>query len=322
MAKSILTTDINLQDYFIVVVTLNEGVSSITVNGTEYTKSCKFKVRRTYGTINWQAKAKFGYTLVTSSGNSSSNSGVYHISPTCTKLDVVEAVLWDRTQNKHVIIDPYDLEKYDKERYAPMGVMVIPFNHDVYGTGEGAMMSLNYMRYDDPDNGGDYQYMYWGNNKESILPDNYRTTCPYINGSDISNPNPSIVGTYGSKIYFPTDRYTRYPSGTDPLSAYDSNSTTGKYGISPYLANGKINPLYYSIEAPSSPKSCLATFNGKEITQYIWENKVPTNLKDPEVIVSENSTDFLPFFCCHKYKTEGTNLGDWFLPSAGEIIYM
>jgi hypothetical protein len=37
--------------------------------------------------------------------------------------------------------------------YEPIGIVVVPASHDVYGTGECGVMSLYYMDPDNPDNG-------------------------------------------------------------------------------------------------------------------------------------------------------------------------
>jgi hypothetical protein len=64
-------------------------------------------------------------------------------------------VLVDKTTFKKVAVKQSDLNltDYPSEQYLPIGVVVIPASHNVYGTGECGVMSLTEMDYDNPEIG-------------------------------------------------------------------------------------------------------------------------------------------------------------------------
>jgi hypothetical protein len=49
--------------------------------------------------------------------------------------------------------DELTIEKYPSEQYIPVGIVVIPASHDVYGTGECGIMSLMEMNNNNPELG-------------------------------------------------------------------------------------------------------------------------------------------------------------------------
>lgn len=65
-------------------ITINTGVQSINVNGTNYTSSTSIKVEEG-SDVTWTATAKSGYYMNTTSGTISNISAAAAISPTATK---------------------------------------------------------------------------------------------------------------------------------------------------------------------------------------------------------------------------------------------
>ena len=97
--------------------------------------------------------------------------------------------LWDNVNNKKVFClqEELSVEKYPSSQYTPIGVVVIPSSHDVYGTGECGIMSLKAMNYSTPDNGGTSEKgIYWGDRYTDISLSNL-TQVPLISSALTSN---------------------------------------------------------------------------------------------------------------------------------------
>lgn len=215
-----------------------------------------------------------------------------------------------------------DLAAYPADKYTPVGVVVVPGTHNVYGDGTCGVMSLKYMDYSNPDNGSTSEVsMYWGG---------YNVDTDLKNYNVIAN-----VGSYGSvsstiqgtdfEAYLPSDD----DSFTKVLNPYDTNTKyyhndSNNYAPSPYKNDGSRNPIYYQISQPSSPSNCLSDFDGfgntAELTKLVTRQ---SNWKTDSVIVNNDGSGYYPAACCcWRYHTEGTKQGDWYLPSAGEFGYV
>lgn len=55
--------------------------------------------------------------------------------------NVADAVFYDSNNDSFVVMSPDDMAS-SVYRYTPIGVVVIPASHDVYGTGQAGVMSL------------------------------------------------------------------------------------------------------------------------------------------------------------------------------------
>lgn len=72
---------------------------------------------------------------------------------------------YDKTADKIIIIDQtkWSIDKYPSSKYTPIGVVVVPGSHNVYGDGSCGVMSLKPMNCDTPSTGGtSEQYIYIG----------------------------------------------------------------------------------------------------------------------------------------------------------------
>lgn len=194
--------------------------------------------------------------------------------------------------------------------YDPIGVVVIPARHDVYGTGECCVMSLNKMSCNTPDTGSidnDSDEMHFGYSTENSSLHSY-TSVPITNDGGFSWFRDYSHG------YLPSDLFGEDNTLCDPLTSYESKST---YLIpSPYLGSDR-NPIYYD------DKFALSDVNGKENTRILTDLITVPNWKTNDIIVNSNSIGNYPAAaCCWRYSTLGTSCGDWYLPAIGEVGYI
>ncbi len=226
-----------------------------------------------------------------------------------------DVLMFDKEQSRKFILKSgTDFSKYPADRYVPIGVVVVPGSHDVYGDGSCGVMSLKAMSCDTPSEGGtSEQFMNWGVQDTNIsgLRDLYQVpTGNTLNGIPTGS-------TYDG--YLPSNKFsdTQCAHDTDAYYNYDSPHCTP----SPYLTDGSRNPGYYQTTSPSSSNNALADFNGKGNTQKIITQR---GIKDYNSWIPGKATeaDYPAASCCDMFYTEGTSQGDWYLPACGELGYI
>ena len=245
--------------------------------------------------------------------------------------EVGDVMMWDNVGNEKVFVkyDDLNITDYPSERYIPIGVVVIPSSHDVYGTGECGVISLNEMDYSNPDNGStSYQKMYWGAYGINIPELPNLTQVPLISTALTSNEITGVTSGETSGGYLPSTNITSNKpaagNGLDTLAGYNTSSS---YIPSPYLENGDRNPSYYTTDTTKYPKlsaNCLSDFNGKSNTEIILTYATgQTDWGTASTITNSSNVGYYPAACCAwRYHTPGTNQGDWYLPAMGEMGYM
>lgn len=209
--------------------------------------------------------------------------------------------------------------------YTPIGIVVIPASHNVYGNGSCGVMSLKEMSCDTPDDGGiiSYRYVYWGGYGVNLT-NASSPQSPYVGtGSNVGNSSSTIVGEY-LYAYLPSDRFSAVQCPHDTDTYYYSSSSSNRQAPSPYFTNGSRNPAYYQTSPPSSENNAFADFNGIENSILLWNSSTAqSDWRTSSTITNSSDAGYYPAACCcWRYHTEGTQQGDWYLPACGELGYI
>lgn len=229
-----------------------------------------------------------------------------------------------------VKVDDWSVEKYPTSNYTPIGVVVVPNTHTDDGTAR--VVSLASMDYSNPDNGKTdvHVNIAWGGHGSDVPDLPYLTQAPYIT-NDLTNISgeQQLLGFTGlTTTYFSSDQYTDCPNPYDEGTYfYTGTTSSGKKGYpSPYLTGGAKNEIYHDT---FNTGNALADMDGKSNTEKILavDNGVGTSWQTASTITNNtsSSTNTQPHTaaqCCWRYHTIGTNQGDWYLPSAGELGYL
>ena len=245
------------------------------------------------------------------------------------KGELCDVVLYDTTLNKKVIVNIDDLNSndYPSNQYTPIGVVVIPASHNVYGTGECGVMSLKGMSCTNPDMGGNDSLMCWGKYDIGAETEFKIEELRNLDQTPLIDSSNNIIGTTIYNGAFPSSMISSnrplVGSGMDIMAGYDN---TLNMVPSPYLEDGSRNPVYYSTDGSINEGlllNCLSDFNGKENTDIILKYATSqSNWKTDAEIIDAKELGYYPAACCcWRYHTEGTKQGEWYLPSIGELGY-
>lgn len=250
--------------------------------------------------------------------------------------NMVDIAIYDNVNEEILMIRgwEYNDKTYPTDRYTPIGVEVIPRNH--MDDGYSRIMSLKWMRYDTPKVGGDKQFISWGLYNEEIENMEYKTTIPCINESGVNDLGETQeikrwININSGFKYFPSDSFDGNRFLPNPFTNGESYgitfSSSTNYLPSPYIQNMTKNPIFYTENPTIDNSSCLIDMNGKEETEKILnqiEKNGNTDWKTYESIENEGHSNILApaAQCCYMYSTFGTNQGDWYLPTIGELVYL
>ena len=243
----------------------------------------------------------------------SSNAG--GINPNQSKA--CDICFYDRTSDGLVIADgdAWNSSTYPSSRYVPIGVVVVPGSHNVYGDGSCGVMSLKEMNCDTPSTGGtSEEQMCWGVYEDDI------PGLPNLDQVPIGNTSNGIPTGSNSEGYLPSDKFIGEQCAHDTDVFYYENLQYAPIP-SPYLTDGSRNPGYYQTTSPSSSNNALADFDGIGNTEKIITQRGTKDYNSwkPNTITQ---TDYPAASCCDMFYTGGTSQGDWYLPACGELGYV
>lgn len=219
--------------------------------------------------------------------------------------NLADAVFYDSNSDSFATMTPDEITDVI-DGYTPIGVVVIPAEHDVYGTGECGIMSLAEMNCDAPDTGSSsYQRIYWGNNSTN-------TSLPNYNVVNLVN------GTTNSWGRLPSDRFT----GDTSLDGVSKYYDTSNNAPSPFNADGSRNEAYYT--TAYSTANALSDFDGVGNTTVLTELATSqSDWKTTSTITNSSDAGYYPAACCcWRFHTHGTEQGQWYLPACGEMGYV
>lgn len=238
------------------------------------------------------------------------------------KYKTGDIIVYDNKVKRLIPISPevHNFLDYPTSRYAPVGVVVIPSSHNVYGNGAAGVVCLTPMSTLTPSTGAsegnDIEEMCWGDvvNVEELPEMNVfnhlGNTTEIKNSIQGVSESASLAIDYSvGGIQNPLDTHTIYlqPNEYHAPSPYDSNSGE--------------NPLYSQTNSPGSVLNALSDFHGYFNTKEILKKRGDKNYESWKPTKTVGS-DYPAASCCDMYKTEGTKQGDWYLPGAGEIGYL
>lgn len=190
--------------------------------------------------------------------------------------------------------------------YQPIGVEVVPAEHDVYGTGQAGIMSLVFMNCSNPEAGStSVKNMRWGGSSID-------TSLPNLNKVNL------VDGTTADSGYLSSDQFT----GTTSLDGVSKYWTSGNFAPSPYNADGSRNEAYYT--TAYSTANALSDFDGVGNTAVLTGlATADIDWKTASTITNSSDAGYYPAACCcWRYHTSGTSQGQWYLPAAGELGYV
>ena len=222
---------------------------------------------------------------------------------------------------KVIIVRANDYSQLPKS-WMPIGIVVVPGTHNVYGDGSCGVMSLKAMNCDTPSAGStSEQYMHWGVDGTDISGLPNLDMGSYVGtGSNAGDASSTLVGQ-ANITYLPSDRFNTVQCPHDTDVYYDRSSYATFQAPSPYLTDGSRNPAYYQTTSPSSERNCLVDFDGIGNTAKIIEQRGPKDYSSWKPSIT-GSSSYPAASCCDMFYTNGTQQGDWYLPACGELGYL
>lgn len=208
-----------------------------------------------------------------------------------------DVCLYDIQNESYVIVNGKFCDKdFPLTNFTPIGIVAIPGSHEIYGENTCSIISLTEMCASSPTTGSvdSTSTLSWG---------------PQADVGTLKNFNVVVVmnGT------------TLSTNGFGYLSKNGKYASTTLCIPDPYNEDMSRNPDYYNTSI--SAYNAMSDFNGKSNTKAIITLR---GTKDYGTWKPTYNTanDYPAASCCDMFYTEGTNQGDWYLPSAGEWGYV
>jgi len=249
------------------------------------------------------------------------------------KVDTCDVILYNKKDGK--LYQTKEFEKLDSSLYIPVGVVVVPTQHDVYGNGDCGVMALRDADPNHPDTGSIPDY-YDGNSDISWGPyvrDYYSYPFPKYGVLRCWNET--------GRIYHIDDPYNGWPSANLPSDTPMPPDYTGGQQPAPdpyatywypwaWMCDGPygndlgrnprlIPPFTFSTDY----RSPLLDFAGYENTQrmIVRGTNIQPNWQTAPTI-DTNPENWPAAKCCWRFHTAGTHTGSWYYPTFGELSYL
>jgi hypothetical protein len=247
--------------------------------------------------------------------------------------EVGSLCMYDKITNKFLFIrkNQIDANIYKLKNYTPIGIVVVPSSHNLYGDNSVGVMSLVNMNPNKPDSGGDSVGIPFGPNASVESMSNFQQIATISN-----NLNTQKISGYKGFGYVPSTNIYDYftgelvgpavGSGLDTLAKYPSIGA-GNFSNSPYNEDGSKNS-YYAVNGSSYYNgltgNCLYDTNGSSNANKILKAATAqSDWKTASTIKTSSSSGYFPASCCcWRFNTDGVGQGKWYLPSCGEIGYL
>ena len=233
----------------------------------------------------------------------------------------IKAVFYDSSTGGFVKLYPNQITEAIPT-YTPIGVEVVPAEHNVYGTGQAGIMSLAEMSYNTPDTGSaTSQNMCWGGTGDVADLINYRQYNYIGNGSSPILDNNNILLTWNGS-FVPSDKYYNSLNCLDGIGCYGFTSNKACYAASPFNSDGGRNGAYYTTFYSSI--NVFSDFDGVGNTKVLTDLATgQSDWKTASTITHSTNSGYYPAACCcWRFHTAGTVQGQWYLPAAGEFGYV
>lgn len=220
---------------------------------------------------------------------------------------------------KMKVVAVENLESYPKESWTPIGIVVIPASHDVYGNGCCGVMSLVSMSCNTPATGeATEQKMSWGKFGTNLSIPNL-DLMPICGSTERQVIN---VSEWDERGYMASDSFEGPQCVLDANSFFINSSSSYKAVMTPYLTNGEKNPIYCRAWDSSSVRNCFSDFDGTGNTAVIMAARGVKDYSSWKPTYNDAYNSYAAASCCDMFYTIGTEQGDWYLPAMGELGYL
>lgn len=232
-----------------------------------------------------------------------------------------DVILWDREKQRKIVVGADKIKKF-KSTCTPIGIVAIPSSHDVYGTGECGVMALRFGSASNPDEGsasvGTMNFGFFGT---KISSKDYNGVNVYTDKATQDSVTTISTSSNICGVAVEGETVSSVKALEDEKCSYSQKwiTSSGYFCPTPYLNDGNRNSNYYLLSSGTS-KNALADFDGKGNNENILSKVTTSNWKTLSSLTSV--TNGKPACACWRYSTEGTEQGEWYLPSLGELGYI